>query len=123
MNTLCIWSSYECVRFFDLSKNPTLIVHEYMDRLTLIAFVYTVNNGEGLCMYLFVSAVVVRYLTGRYLSEYAHAPEMTYERTVDVDGISVPLKLTDISGKVKLLRHKRHTHFCNISPNAMNPLD
>lgn len=49
-----------------------------------------------------ISAVVVRYLTGRYLSEYAKAPEMTYERTVHVDGIAVPLKVTDISGKVGL---------------------
>ncbi|KAH3885694.1 ras-related and estrogen-regulated growth inhibitor-like protein [Dreissena polymorpha] len=45
------------------------------------------------------TAVVVRYLTGRYLSEYAHAPEMTYERIVPVDGRQVPLKITDISGK------------------------
>ncbi|XP_052802190.1 ras-related and estrogen-regulated growth inhibitor-like [Mya arenaria] len=45
------------------------------------------------------TAIVVRYLTGRYLTEYAHAPEMTYERTVVVDGKQVPLKITDISGK------------------------
>ncbi|WAR03184.1 RERG-like protein [Mya arenaria] len=47
------------------------------------------------------TAIVVRYLTGRYLTEYAHAPEMTYERTVVVDGKQVPLKITDISGKTE----------------------
>ncbi|XP_045176282.1 ras-related and estrogen-regulated growth inhibitor-like isoform X3 [Mercenaria mercenaria] len=45
------------------------------------------------------TAVAVRYLTGRYLTEYAHAPEMTYERNVNVDGKHVPLKITDISRK------------------------
>lgn len=45
------------------------------------------------------TAIAVRFLTGRYLSEYAHAPEMTYERSVMVDGRPVPLKITDISGK------------------------
>ncbi|KAL4224598.1 hypothetical protein ACF0H5_015297 [Mactra antiquata] len=43
------------------------------------------------------TAIAVRFLTGRYLTEYAHAPEMTYERTVHVDGRPVPLKITDIS--------------------------
>lgn len=45
------------------------------------------------------TALVVRYLTGRYLSEYAHAPEMTYERNVVVDDKHVTLKVTDISRK------------------------
>lgn len=45
------------------------------------------------------TAIIVRYLTGRYLSEYAHAPEMTYERTVLVEGKLVPLKVTDVAGK------------------------
>lgn len=50
--------------------------------------------------FFFFPAVAVRYLTGRYLTEYAHAPEMTYERNVNVDGKHVPLKITDISRKV-----------------------
>ncbi|KAL3842999.1 hypothetical protein ACJMK2_020961 [Sinanodonta woodiana] len=45
------------------------------------------------------TAVVVRYLTGRYLSEYAHADENVYERTVNVDGKSVSIKITDVGGK------------------------
>ena len=47
-----------------------------------------------------LSAIVVRYLTKRYLSEYAHTPEMTYERMVVVAGKQVPIKITDYSGKV-----------------------
>lgn len=45
------------------------------------------------------TAITVRFLTGRYLTEYARAPEMTYERNVLVDGKNVPLKITDISRK------------------------
>lgn len=45
------------------------------------------------------TAIVVRFLTRRYLSEYAHAPEMTYERVVAVAEKQVPVKITDCSGK------------------------
>ena len=43
---------------------------------------------------------MVRYLTRRYLGEYANAPEMTYERVVAVAEKQVPVKITDYSGKV-----------------------
>lgn len=43
---------------------------------------------------------MVRYLTRRYLGEYANAPEMTYERVVAVAEKQVPVKITDFSGKV-----------------------
>lgn len=52
------------------------------------------------------TALVVRYLTGRYLTEYAHAREMTYERTVVVEDKTVPLKITDISRTHKELKSK-----------------
>ena len=42
----------------------------------------------------------MRYLTRRYLGEYANAPEMTYERVVAVAEKQVPVKITDYSGKV-----------------------
>ena len=49
-----------------------------------------------------ILAIAVRFLTGRYLSEYAHPPEMVYERFMTVNGRPVPLKITDVSGKVSL---------------------
>lgn len=46
------------------------------------------------------SAIVVRFLTGRYLSEYASIEEVTYERNVTVDEKQVSIKITDVAGKV-----------------------
>lgn len=51
------------------------------------------------------TAVVVRFLTGRYLSEYASPEEVTYERNVLVDEKQVSIKITDVAGKVELLCH------------------
>lgn len=45
------------------------------------------------------TAVVVRFLTGRYLSEYASPEEVTYERNVLVDEKQVSIKITDVAGK------------------------
>nr|XP_022345429.1 ras-related and estrogen-regulated growth inhibitor-like [Crassostrea virginica]XP_022345436.1 ras-related and estrogen-regulated growth inhibitor-like [Crassostrea virginica] len=45
------------------------------------------------------TAIVVRFLTGRYLSEYASSEEVTYERSVTVDDKQVSIKITDVSGK------------------------
>lgn len=50
------------------------------------------------------TAIVVRFLTGRYLSEYASSEEVTYERSVTVDDKQVSIKITDVSGKVKVIR-------------------
>lgn len=48
---------------------------------------------------------MVRFLTGRYLSEYASPEEVTYERNVLVDEKQVSIKITDVAGKVELLCH------------------
>ncbi|XP_061181372.1 ras-related and estrogen-regulated growth inhibitor-like [Saccostrea echinata] len=45
------------------------------------------------------TAIVVRFLTGRYLSEYASLEEVTYERNVTVDEKQVSIKITDVAGK------------------------
>ncbi|XP_062581932.1 ras-related and estrogen-regulated growth inhibitor-like protein [Saccostrea cucullata] len=45
------------------------------------------------------TAIVVRFLTGRYLSEYASLEEVTYERNVTVDEKQVSIKVTDVAGK------------------------
>ncbi|XP_048730977.1 ras-related and estrogen-regulated growth inhibitor-like [Ostrea edulis] len=45
------------------------------------------------------TAIVVRFLTGRYLSEYASIEEVTYERNVTVDEKQVSIKITDVAGK------------------------
>lgn len=50
----------------------------------------------------YIAAVVVRFLTGRYLSEYASSEEVTYERNVLVDEKQVSIKITDVAGKVGL---------------------
>lgn len=71
------------------------------------------KGGEGVtsCVAVFfhrvfkIAAVVVRFLTGRYLSEYASPEEVTYERNVLVDEKQVSIKITDVAGKVGLLCH------------------
>ncbi|ESP05112.1 hypothetical protein LOTGIDRAFT_151908 [Lottia gigantea] len=45
------------------------------------------------------TALVVRFLTKRYLSEYAQTDEAIYERNVSVDERNTALRFTDISGK------------------------
>ncbi|XP_013392610.1 ras-related and estrogen-regulated growth inhibitor-like protein isoform X2 [Lingula anatina] len=45
------------------------------------------------------TALVVRYLTRRFLSEYASTEESTYNRTVNVDDKNVQIKITDVIGK------------------------
>ncbi|XP_076472194.1 ras-related and estrogen-regulated growth inhibitor-like protein isoform X2 [Babylonia areolata] len=46
------------------------------------------------------SALAVRFLTRRFLSEFAETEEMSYERTVTLDDDrQVSLRLTDVSGK------------------------
>lgn len=49
---------------------------------------------------LYISAIVVRFLTGRYLTEYAKQEEATYERNVTIDDKQISIKITDIGGKV-----------------------
>ena len=66
------------------------------------------------------SAVVVRYLTKRYLSEYAHTPEMIYERVVAVSGKQVPIKITDFSGKVRLYLCAHWGFLKVLVPNLLN---
>ncbi|KAJ8299231.1 hypothetical protein KUTeg_023291 [Tegillarca granosa] len=48
---------------------------------------------------MYISAIVVRFLTGRYLPEYAKQEEVTYERSVTIDDKQVSIKITDIGGK------------------------
>ncbi|KAK6190534.1 hypothetical protein SNE40_002381 [Patella caerulea] len=45
------------------------------------------------------TALVVRFLTKRYLSEYAQTEEAIYERSLSVDERNTALRITDISGK------------------------
>lgn len=45
---------------------------------------------------------MVRFLTRRYLTEFAQLEEVTYERPVYVDDRQVTLRITDVSGKVSL---------------------
>ncbi|KAK7474117.1 hypothetical protein BaRGS_00034646 [Batillaria attramentaria] len=45
------------------------------------------------------SALAVRFLTRRFLSEFAETEEMAYERTVTLDDRQVSLRITDVSGK------------------------
>lgn len=62
---------------------------------------------------------MVRFLTGRYLSEYASPEEVTYERNVLVDEKQVSIKITDVAGKVGLLCHVhvyREGTCCPIDP-------
>lgn len=62
---------------------------------------------------------MVRFLTGRYLSEYASPEEVTYERNVLVDEKQVSIKITDVAGKVGLLCHVhvyREGTCCRIDP-------
>ncbi|XP_046569434.1 ras-related and estrogen-regulated growth inhibitor-like [Haliotis rubra] len=46
------------------------------------------------------TALVVRFLTRRYLTEFAQLEEVTYERPVYVDDRQVTLRITDVSGKI-----------------------
>lgn len=45
------------------------------------------------------SALAVRFLTRRFLSEFAKTEEMAYERTISLDERQVSLRITDVSGK------------------------
>ncbi|PVD33475.1 hypothetical protein C0Q70_04731 [Pomacea canaliculata] len=45
------------------------------------------------------SALVVRFLTRRFLTEFAETDEIDYERTITLDDRQVSLRITDVSGK------------------------
>lgn len=45
------------------------------------------------------TALVVRFLTGRFLTEYAQCDEMAYERSITLDDKQVSLKVIDVGGK------------------------
>lgn len=43
---------------------------------------------------------MVRFLTRRFLTEFAETDEIDYERTITLDDRQVSLRITDVSGKV-----------------------
>ncbi|XP_067135919.1 ras-related and estrogen-regulated growth inhibitor-like [Centruroides vittatus] len=54
------------------------------------------------------TALIVRFLTNKYLSEYSHCGNATYERNITIDGRVIAINVFDASGKETFIGLKRH---------------